>query len=114
MHEVSIAQEIIEIVKSYLPKNNHVSVKSVKVEVGEFSNILPEALSFGFEVRTENSELKGAELIISKIPLTVKCKDCGYISTLEEPFFFCNSCESANVEILTGTELNVIEIELND
>ena len=114
MHEVSIAQEIIEIVKGYLPTNNRISVKSVKVEIGEFSNILPEALSFGFEVMTENSELKGAELIISKIPLTVKCRDCESISTLDEPFFFCKACESVNVEIITGTEMKVIEIELND
>src|SRR3972149_3536246 len=91
MHEVSIAQEIIEIVKDYLLTNNHVSVKSIKVEIGDFSNILPEALSFGFKVMTENTDMTGAELIISKIPLTVKCRDCENISILEEPFFFCNS-----------------------
>lgn len=114
MHEVSIAQEIIEIVIGYLPKNNHVSVKSVKVEIGEFSNILPEALCFGFKVLTDITNMKGAELIISKIPLTVKCRNCGNISTLDEPFFFCNACDCANVDILTGTEMRVIEIELND
>ncbi|TAL67023.1 MAG: hydrogenase maturation nickel metallochaperone HypA [Bacteroidetes bacterium] len=114
MHEVSIAQEIIEIVKDYLPDGNGISVKSVKVDVGDFSNILPEALTFGFEVLTDNSGMKGAELIINKIPLTVNCINCNYISTLDEPLFFCKKCKSPNVEILTGTELKVTEIELND
>ena len=114
MHEVSIAQEIIEIVRDYIPGDNGIKVKSVKVALGEFSNILPDALSFGFEVLTDNTELKGTELIINKIPLTVSCMQCKEISTLDEPFFFCKKCESPNVEILTGTEMNVTEIELYD
>ncbi|MCL5990927.1 MAG: hydrogenase maturation nickel metallochaperone HypA, partial [Bacteroidetes bacterium] len=66
------------------------------------------------KVLTNITDMKDTELIISKVPLTVKCRDCENISILDEPFFFCHSCESANVEILTGTELKVIEIELND
>ncbi|MBI5325272.1 MAG: hydrogenase maturation nickel metallochaperone HypA [Ignavibacteriae bacterium] len=114
MHEVSIAQEIIDIVNEYLPSENGNTVKTVKVDIGEFSNILPEALSFGFEVLTCNSELKGVELIINKIPLMIGCKNCGKRTQLEEPFFFCSKCESADVEILSGIEMKVTEIEFND
>ena len=114
MHEVAIAQEIIEIVKSYLPNEDNVYVKSVKIDLGDFSNILPEALKFSFDVLLTDTELKGAKLEITKIPLKIKCSDCGHIAILDEPFFFCPDCSSPNVEILSGTELKVVEIELKE
>ena len=114
MHEVAIAQEIIEIVKGYLPKTNNVSVKSIKVDLGDFSNIMPDALKFGFEVLIQDSELKGALLELNHIPLKIRCNSCGTESELEEPFFYCPKCSSGSVVIITGTEMRVVEIELND
>jgi len=114
MQAVSIAQEILTIVESCLPEGNRFKVNWVKIELGEFSNILPEPLEFGFEVLSKETRLSGARLLIEKIPLTVKCSVCGIITTLTEPFFYCPLCDSPNVEILTGTEMKVIEIEINE
>ncbi len=114
MHEISIAEEIIEIVSGYLPQAKNISVKSVMINLGKFSNIMPEALKFGFEVLINDTKLNGATLNINKIPLTIRCNNCGTESELDEPFFYCPNCESGSVEILTGMEMNVIEIELND
>ncbi|MBM2816592.1 MAG: hydrogenase nickel insertion protein HypA [Ignavibacteria bacterium] len=112
MHEVSIARNIIEIVNSYLPATNNVSVKSVKVKVGAFTSILPDALRFGYEVLTCGTNLQDSILDILEVSLKVKCNICGSISGGEPSFLYCHSCGSHDVEIIEGTELNVSEIEI--
>jgi len=112
MHELSVAQDIIELARLYLP--NQICFKNIyiRIEVGTFKNILPELLEFGFNVLTKDTELDGAKLVIEKIPLTVKCNDCGGISEIEPTFFYCSYCSGSNVEIKTGNELQVKEIEI--
>jgi hydrogenase nickel incorporation protein HypA/HybF len=46
MHEMAIAQSIIEIVEREARKHNSGSVKRVKVQIGEFSGVVKEALEF--------------------------------------------------------------------
>ena len=114
MHEVSIAQEIIDIVRNYLPDDKDTSVKSVKVAIGEFSSIHAESLKFGYKVLTKDTNLQNSFLNIENIPLTVKCHECGAESILGEPLFFCPDCSGSKVEIISGTEMKVVEIEIYD
>jgi len=114
MHELSIAQEIVNIVNQHLPENGNNSVHSVKVAVGKLSNILPDSLKFCFEAITMNTNLHGAKLEIENIPLTVQCGDCNEKSELDETIFICPKCSGFNLKIISGRELNIIEIELND
>lgn len=114
MHEVSIAQEIISIAESCFAHGNCFSVQSVRVEIGEFSNIMIEPLEFAFNILIKESRMPDAKLIIKHIPLSIKCHDCWKISYLNEPFFYCAECESSHVEILTGTEMKVTEIEIEE
>lgn len=114
MHEVSIASEIIEIVNTYLKNGDKQKVKFVKIELGEFSNIFPDALKFGYNVLINETPLKNSELFIDIIPMKIRCIDCESESLLDDPLFFCPKCESANVKILSGTEMKITEIELFD
>jgi hydrogenase nickel incorporation protein HypA/HybF len=52
MHELSIAQSIVEIVHQYVPVGNCRSVKTVRVLVGEHAGVVPDSLSFCFEAIT--------------------------------------------------------------
>ena len=112
MHELSIAQSIIDIVTQHLPDNNHSQVKSVIVRIGKLSNVLPDSLSFCFEAITKDTDFEKTELIMKIIPINIECKDCGKISETENYIFSCPSCESTNISIISGNDLNVEEIEV--
>ncbi|MCX6152682.1 MAG: hydrogenase maturation nickel metallochaperone HypA [Candidatus Kapabacteria bacterium] len=114
MHEVSIASEIIEIVRQNLPDGFDNKVKSVKLDLGEFTNIVPEALKFGFEVLTEGTELDGAQLIMNILPLKIECQICENVSLTEPGYFFCVKCGTDKVNIISGKEMKVVEIEIYD
>ncbi|MFN4112004.1 MAG: hydrogenase maturation nickel metallochaperone HypA [Ignavibacteria bacterium] len=113
MHELSIAQEIINIVKSSLPDGSH-KVKNVKIRVGKLSGVLSDSLKFCFESIIYQSELEGAVLVIEEIPVKIKCNECDSVSTIDDPFFQCKNCQSLNVQLISGKELEITEIELED
>lgn len=115
MHEMSVAQSIVEIVQQHLPpENEKPSVKSVKVRIGEFSGVVPESLEFCFDLITESTPLHGARLEIEDVALMARCKTCEEISRLEYGTFACPTCGSSEIVMLSGNELQVVAIELND
>jgi hydrogenase nickel incorporation protein HypA/HybF len=112
MHELSIAQSILEIVDQHLPAENHNQVKSVIVRIGKLSNVLPDSLSFCFEALTRDTEFENTKLIIKTVPITIECKNCGKISETENFVFLCPSCSSNEISVIGGNDLNVEEIEI--
>jgi hydrogenase nickel incorporation protein HypA/HybF len=114
MHELSVAEEIINIAHQYIPADNKSNILSVKVKIGKLSNILPDSLEFCYEALIGDTKLKGSKLIIEEIPITVKCENCGQTTIIENINFQCRNCESSKVKLITGNELNVTELEIND
>lgn len=114
MHELSIAQNIIEIVLENLADDQKQLVKVVRVKIGKLTNILPDSLLFSFEALTKETSLDGTKLEIEHLPLRIKCMDCGEITTSNEFIFSCQNCKGNRINIISGNEFLVSEIELND
>jgi len=114
MHELSVAENILEIVRQNVPQGEEQNVKSIKLRIGAFSGIVPDSLEFCFSAITEGTLLKGALLDIEHIPLTGLCNTCATTDRLEYGIFVCPSCGSGDIKLLSGTELQVVEIEISD
>ncbi len=114
MHELSIAQEILSIVNQYIPAGKEKDVQLVRVKIGKLSNILPESLQFCFEVIIKETGMPDARMEIIHIPAKIECIDCKSILEVDDIFIYCARCESYNVKIISGDELYVSEIILND
>ncbi|HVO76259.1 MAG TPA: hydrogenase maturation nickel metallochaperone HypA [Ignavibacteriaceae bacterium] len=114
MHELSIAEEIISIVRRYLTTENNSNVKTIRIKIGKLSNILPESLLFCFNASVEGTELEGAKLEMKYIPVTISCAECGENSNSEDYIFACPVCGSSKIKVLSGDELQIQEIEINN
>ncbi len=112
MHELSIAQSILDIVNQHLPSENKPQVKSIKIRVGMLSNILTDSLIFCFDAITKNSEFENTELIINKVPITIECKSCKMVNEINDYAFLCPNCSSTNIQVIAGNELDIEEIEI--
>ena len=65
MHELSIALSLIDAVCDELTRlGDGVSVRTVRVRVGPLSGVVPDALSFAFDVAAAESAIAGARLDI--------------------------------------------------
>ncbi len=114
MHELSIAQSILEIVQQHLPADGTPSVRTVSMKVGELSGVVTESLEFCFQAITAGTPLEGARLAIERLPVRARCRACASVFPVEESVFRCGSCGSDDLEIISGRELQVTEIELAD
>jgi hydrogenase nickel incorporation protein HypA/HybF len=114
MHELSIAQEVVSIVLKHLPTDTEPSVKAVKMRIGKMTNVLPDSLQFCFESLIAGTAMEGARLEIEHVPVGLHCEDCDAVMTIDGFTFSCPACGGNNVLMVSGQELNVVEIELND
>jgi hydrogenase nickel incorporation protein HypA/HybF len=114
MHELSIAQDILEIVHNNVPNDRLSDVRSVVTKLGTFSGVVADSLEFSYQAITADTELEKSFLVFERIPFVILCGDCGNESENREGIAQCSLCGSLNTKICSGTELQVKEIELED
>ncbi len=111
MHELSIAQTIIERVKTIRDENEATAIISVKILVGDLSGVDANALEIAFTAAVENTCFAETSWDIQKIPASVLCKDCGKTTIPDGPFHICTSCHSTNIDITAGRDLTIDEVK---
>lgn len=115
MHEMGIAKQIIEIATSLIPDDmEDIPVERVNLKVGKLSSVVPDSLMFCFEILSIDTPLAGADLNIEVVPISARCNECQLEWIINEPIFICKKCKSGSIEIISGRELDITSIELED
>jgi len=113
MHEMSIAQSLIDVIREEMAKAEATILRSARLQIGRLTAIVPESLVFCFEVITKGTELEGAGLIIETVPIKGLCNECECEFEIEEYTFICPSCGSPRIEVTAGEDLSIVEIEVD-
>jgi len=113
MHELSLIQSMIEIIREERAKHGMERIVRVRVVNGALSGAVSDSLAFGWECLTQEGELKGVALDIVDAPLTVNCGACGKPFEPEDTHYMpCPACgEILGHDITGGKELFIDEIE---
>ena len=114
MHEMSIAQSLIDVLKEEMIRHRVKILKSVRVNIGQMSAVVPDALSFCFGVITNGTDLEGVKLIMDLIPLLGYCNACRKEFEIKEYNFICSTCGSKNIETIGGQGMSIVEMEVDD
>ncbi|PID73529.1 MAG: hydrogenase maturation nickel metallochaperone HypA [Desulfobacterales bacterium] len=115
MHEMSIAAQLVEIsISSIPPDMMGMPVEKVNLKIGRLTALVPESLEFCFSALSENTPLAGAQLIVEEVPVTAGCEECGEIWTVDQAVFRCRKCQSGDIKIISGEELEISSIEIAD
>ena len=89
-------------------------IQRVNLQVGKLSAIVPDSLRFCFDLVVKETPLEGAELAIEEVPVVARCRDCRTQWTVTEPVFTCSACQGGAIDILSGRELYIKSIEIED
>jgi hydrogenase nickel incorporation protein HypA/HybF len=112
---MGIAMEIVDIVKASIPEDMQgAKIKRVNLQVGKLSAIVPDSLQFCFDLVIKDTPLDGAELAIEELSVVALCKECQTRWTVTEPVFTCKNCQSGAIDILSGRELDIKSIEIEE
>lgn len=117
MHEMSIAQSLITLIREEMTKHSATRLIRVRVRHGVLSGVVPEALSMAFEIMTVDTDLEGALLETFEEPLRLACGSCKqeFTSDSPSPFFFepCPQCgEEFGHKVLSGKEMYLDQLEI--
>ena len=113
MHELAIAQSIVEAVEVKAAECNAARVKGVRLRVGEASGIVGDSLTFSFEMLTSQVPLlTGAQLLIDSVPHRARCRHCDREFAIANYVAQCPTCQEWSTDIVSGTELQILEMEI--
>jgi len=114
MHEFSVAQHIIDIALQSAKQQQVDQIVSVEVEIGQAAGVVVEALEFAWESATKDTLLRDTALVIKFIPVTISCRNCKTQYFPRDLIEICPQCGDYDPEILTGKELRVSAIIVNN
>ncbi|UCC66629.1 MAG: hydrogenase maturation nickel metallochaperone HypA [Deltaproteobacteria bacterium] len=114
MHELAIAQSLLKIVEEEALPYQGAKVTRVKLLIGRLSGVVPDALKFAFEVISQGGVAEGASLEIQEVPVRLRCHQCGEVFVVDNPFLTCPHCEGTGVEMVSGRELEITGMEIED
>jgi hydrogenase nickel incorporation protein HypA/HybF len=113
VHELSIAESLIDLACEAALREGADRVAKLNVRIGRLAGVVKEALQFSFEVAAEGTLCEGASLEIEDIAIAVMCPHCQAVKMLADGYeFCCPTCGSPTPEIVAGRELDFISLEL--
>lgn len=115
MHETGVCRHIVDTVERYALDGHAKRVAKVNLELGEVHDIVPEILAGAFEWMCRGTVVEGCELVIERVPFTVRCQCCGEVyrlDYLDEATWGCAACGKRDYRLHTGREFSIKSIEV--
>ncbi|MGV9744411.1 hydrogenase maturation nickel metallochaperone HypA [Rhodococcus zopfii] len=109
MHELSIAQNVVEAV---CERADGRRVRSVRMVVGALCAVVPDSMHFCFELAATGTAAEGARLDLETPAGVGHCRQCGADLALTDPILLC-PCGSSDVEVRSGRELTIVSMEVS-
>ncbi|MGQ9542772.1 MAG: hydrogenase maturation nickel metallochaperone HypA [Candidatus Bathyarchaeia archaeon] len=121
MHELSMANSIVETVLAEARRRNASSVLEVRLVIGRLTTLGPEQLRYCYRLLTKDTMLEGSKLRIEQEEGKVRCGNCkfeGSIQLRDEPQYHlvyptleCPKC-GGGVEVISGKSCYIKSIKL--
>lgn len=110
MHEMSLAEGILQIVEDTAGAQGFKRVTQVRLEIGALAGVEVEALAFCLDLVLKGSLAEGAEVRLDRLPGEGWCLDCSErveIGALYDP---CPRCGGYRVQPTGGTQMRVKDL----
>lgn len=112
MHELSLCENVIQIIEDAAKRERFSRVKVVTLELGRFAGVEIDAMRFGFEVIAPGTVADGARLEIEETPGSAWCFDCGETVPLRDRLDPCPKCGGVRLQPSGGTEIRIKDLEV--
>jgi hydrogenase nickel incorporation protein HypA/HybF len=109
VHELGLAAAVVEIA---VEQSAGRRVTEVHAKVGVLMGVEPGSMELGFELAARGTPVEGARLDVQPVPAVVRCRVCPVESELAGHPLRCPSCGDAEVELVSGDQLVVEAIEV--
>ncbi len=112
MHELAICQALINQIESIAAERNASRAVSIVIGIGPLSGVEAQLLEHAYPVASAGSVAEGAELVIEKLPVRVRCSQCNRESDALPNKLLCKHCGDWRTTLISGDELMLMSVEL--
>jgi hydrogenase nickel incorporation protein HypA/HybF len=112
MHEMSLAEGIVQLVEDTVRADGCAKVKAVWLEIGQLAAVEKEALRFCFDAVARDTVAEGARLEIIETPGQGWCSKCEGNVAITALYEACPVCGNYQIQVTGGSEMRVKELEV--
>jgi hydrogenase nickel incorporation protein HypA/HybF len=110
MHELAICQEIVAQVQA-IARERHATVSHVRIGIGPLAGVEPDLVDRAYPFACAGTEAEGSHLAIERLPVEVRCRECGTQSRATVKRLACSACGSWRTDVMCGDELLLLQVE---
>ncbi len=114
MHEMSLAQSIVEIVEGISAQNDGRKVASVTLTIGELAGVELPALMQGLRIASDKTVMEGADIRINRPEGTAWCMACCKTVPYHRLGDACPGCGGYQLQVNGGKDFKVSRLELEN
>ena len=114
MHELPVAQSILEIALRHASQAGAIRVTDLHLVIGQFASIVDDSIQFYWEIIAKETPAEGARLHFRRIPAQMHCQQCQTTFPLGSDDFTCPDCGGDKIQVVAGNEffLEAIDVDL--
>lgn len=112
MHELAVAQALVEQVDGVIRQHNASAASSIRVRIGPLAGVVPELLASAFPLAAAGTRMEHAALDLVAAPIRVRCQTCGAETEAAMNRLLCGACGDWHTQVISGDELMLESIEL--
>ncbi len=112
MHEMSLAENVLQIITDAAMEQNFSSVKTVRLEIGQLAGVEADAMKFCFTAVTRDTIAQDAKLEIIETPGQAHCTYCAMTVHVRTVYDACPQCGMLPLQVTGGNEMRVKELDV--
>lgn len=114
MHELSVCQSLLDQVRTIAKERGAGKVTRIELKVGPLSGIEPDLLMNAYPIAVAGTIAADAELVIDTAAVVVSCSQCGAETNAKPNRLLCGQCGDYRTRIVSGDEMILQRVELDD
>lgn len=100
-------------VRALAQQHGATSVGAITVRIGPLSGVEPDLLDRAFGIARGGPPVDQATLVVERVPLVVRCRDCEAEGPARPNRMLCAECNSYHVDVISGDEMLLARVELH-
>jgi hydrogenase nickel incorporation protein HypA/HybF len=116
MHEMALMRDVVDVVVEQAQRVHARGVRRVYLTIGDGRDVVMDLVDGLFEFLTRGTVAHGAELVIDRVPYTVRCNRCSevfHIDVYRPGTWACPRCHAErDYSLHSGMEFTINRIEV--
>lgn len=92
--------------------HNANGVALIRLQIGPLAGVEPHLLEQAYPLASAGTVAANAQLVIERLPIKVRCRECGAETPAEPNRLLCGACGDWHTTVISGDEMILASIEL--